>query len=228
MNNDYCIAKFVIFIEYCIFMSLNKKNYLDEELWNCVFNNQISDDIRWAIHSDRCLVAAQLLLAAIDVISGIDRPKNQAINTGSRYISWCNTYIKMTGEHYKLTGNDLWGARCGFLHGYTHLSTEVKSGRARILSFVDNLEYDLISSPLQNVNITESPANGLVIVSLKSLFNFFCLGSVAMRDKIKEDENLTLLVNSRLQNMFQSVDLKDSLKQIGENEYILNFNASKI
>jgi hypothetical protein len=168
------------------------------------------------------------LLAAIDVISGIDRPKNEDINTSNRYISWCNTYIKMTGEHYKLTGNDLWGARCGFLHGYTHLSTEVVKGRARILSFADNLEYDLISSPLQNVNITENPFNGLVIVSLKSLFNFFCLGLVAIRDKIKEDENLTLLVNSRLQNMFQSVDLKDPLKQIGENEYILNFNASKI
>ena len=113
-------------------MSLNKKNYLDEELWNCVFNNQISDDIKWAIHSDRCLVAAQLLLAAIDVISGIERPKNENINTSNRYISWCNTYIKMTGEHYKLTGNDLWGARCGFLHGYTHLSTEVVKGRASI------------------------------------------------------------------------------------------------
>jgi hypothetical protein len=188
-------------------MTLTKKDYLDVELWDCVFNKQISDDIRWALYSERHLVAAQLLLSAIDVISGIDRPKEMNNNSSERYISWCNTYINLTGVHYVLTGNDLWGARCGFLHGYTHLSTNVSIGKARMLSFLDNLEYDLISDSPENINIIENPSSGLVIVSLTSLYNYFHLGLGVMENNIKKDENLSLLVNSRLRNMFSSVDI---------------------
>jgi hypothetical protein len=186
-------------------MTKEADGFLDKNLWKQIFIDHILSDIRWAIDAKRDLVAAQLLLAAIDVIAGLERPSEQEKTSGDNFIKWCDLHMRLKGRNYTLTGLDLWGARCGFLHGYTPLSTVVRQGKARMLAYVDEAN---------EVVMTDNPDKGLAIVSLKALWEAFCQGVLASMKRANRDSEIAKLVNPRLNLMFYSVSLPDHLKNI--------------
>lgn len=184
-------------------MTESADGFLDKKLWKTIFVDHMLSDIRWAIDEKRNLAAAQLLLAAIDVVAGLERPEEQEETSGDNFITWCDSYLALKGRNYTLTGLDLWGARCGFLHGYTPLSRVVRKGKARMLSYVDES---------QEVVMTDDPETGLVIVSLRALWEAFCQGVIASMKRANRDKRIADLVNPRLNEMFYSIALPDHLK----------------
>lgn len=169
--------------------------HLDKQLWKEVVLDRILTDIRWAIDADRHIVAAQLLLAGIDVIAGLERPAEQEETSGSELINWAEKYLKLAGPNYTLTGQDIWGARCGFLHGYTPRAKIVREGRAKMLGYMDAAEPPVM---------TDDP-DQLVLVSLRALFQAFVAGTLDTMKRINHDKDIADRVNPRLSMMFRSV-----------------------
>ena len=180
-------------------------NHLNLEQWKRIFIDQILSDILWAIDSKRNLVAAQLILSAIDVIAGLDRPLELEDTTGDIFIRWCDDHMSISGANHKLTGLDLWGARCGFLHGYTPQAKVVRQGRARTLGYVDEAENPVMGS-------TDSPE--FLLVSLRSLASSLAQGMSTSMKRANNAAELGQIVNKRMEMMFQSVDVSDRFAEV--------------
>ena len=173
-------------------------SHLNLKLWKRIFVDHILSDIQWAIDAQRNLAAAQLLLSAADVISGLERPVEKEDTTRDIFIRWCDQHMALAGTEYTLNGLDLWGARCGFLHGYTPLARIVREGRARMLSYVDHAHDPVMGS-------SETPQ--LLIVSLRALVGALTKGMAVSMKKANSDAVLGALINQRMEMMFHSVDL---------------------
>lgn len=181
------------------------KNHLNLDRWKNIFIDHILNDIQWAIESDRNLAAAQLILSAIDVVSGLERPAEKDETTGDIFIRWCDAHMKLVGRSHSLTGVDLWGARCGFLHGYSPISRQVRLQRARILAYVDHAENPVMGAE-------DSP--NFLIVSLRALTSLLVQGMRDSMNRINNDEVLGDLVNQRMQMMFQSIDISEKYSEL--------------
>jgi hypothetical protein len=189
-------------------------NHLNLEQWKTIFLDHIFSDIRWAIDSKRNLAAAQLILSAVDIIAGVDRPLEKEDTTGEIFIRWCDEHMAISGTDHKLTGLDLWGARCGFLHGYTPLAKVVREGRARMLIYVDEAENPVMGStetPEQAADSHEQTSDTpeLLIVSLRSLFGSLVDGANASMKRANNDAEIGNIVNQRMSMMFHSIDISD-------------------
>lgn len=170
----------------------------NRELFIDIVVKHILGDVKWAIEHGKNLIASQLLLAAVDVVSGLTRHADLEETTGAIFQAWAAEHLALQGDNYTLTGADMWGARCGFLHGYTPASRIVRQGRARRLVYVDGM--------VPSVAAGEGP-DGLVIVSLTHLYEALLVGTQATMRMIESDPELVPLVNGRLQMMFRAVDL---------------------
>jgi hypothetical protein len=180
-------------------------NHLNLDRWKNIFIDHILNDIQWAIDSERNLAAAQLILSAIDVVSGLERPAEKDKTSGDIFIRWCDVHMKLAGQSYSLTGLDLWGARCGFLHGYTPISKQVRLQRARILSYVDHAENPVMGA---------ADAPNFLIVSLRALTSLLAQGMSDSMARINNDEALGVLVNQRMEMMFQSIDISEKFLEL--------------
>jgi hypothetical protein len=114
----------------------------------------------------------------------------------------CDAYLKLAGKSYTLTGMDLWGARCGFLHGYTPQSRVVRQGKARMLVYVDDASQPVMTDP----------STPVVMVSLKALFRAFAEGVADTMKRINRDPRLAERVNPRLAMMFRAEPVPEHLR----------------
>jgi hypothetical protein len=64
----------------------------------------------------------------------------------------------------------------------------------------------------KEVVMTDDHEKGLVIVSLRALWEAFCQGVIVSMKRANRNEEIAKLVNSRLNAMFHSVTLPDHLK----------------
>jgi hypothetical protein len=180
-------------------------NHLNLVRWKSVFIDHILSDIEWAINAGRNLAAAQLILSAIDVVSGLERPADKEETSGEIFISWCDEHLALAGRSHSLTGIDLWGARCGFLHGYTPISRQVRLQRARVLSFIDSAENHVMG---------DEDAPNLLIVSLRSLTSLLAQGMSDSMVRLNNDQALGQLANQRMEMMFQSIDISERYSRL--------------
>jgi hypothetical protein len=156
------------------------------------------------------VAGAQLLMSAIDVASGIERPRDKLDTTRDDFISWADRYLTLSGPEYTLRGVDLYAARCGLLHGYTAQAKLISQGKAVMLGWLDDM------MPPVRANEDQS----LVLASLAALFVAFNHGLADSISRINRNEELAALVNERMAFMFQAseldADLKTSLRQTAE------------
>lgn len=138
--------------------------------------------------------------AAIDVVSGLERPADKEETSGDIFIRWCDEHLALAGPCHSLTGLDLWGARCGFLHGYTPISKQVRLQRARILAYVDHAENPVMGA---------EDAPNFLIVSLRSLTSLLVQGVSDSMVRLNSDKALGQLANQRMEMMFQSIDISE-------------------
>lgn len=176
------------------------ENHLNLTRWKSIFVDHILSDIEWAIDAGRNLAAAQLILSAIYVVSGLERPADKEETSGDIFIRWCDEHLALAGPCHSLTGLDLWGARCGFLHGYTPISKQVRLQRARILAYVDHAENPVMGA---------EDAPNFLIVSLRSLTSLLVQGVSDSMVRLNSDKALGQLANQRMEMMFQSIDISE-------------------
>jgi hypothetical protein len=75
-----------------------------------------------------------LLYASIDAMAWLDRPDGQADVHAADFLSWVESYL-LPASALTCSGEDLYGARCGFLHSHTGESRRHRELRARKLFY---------------------------------------------------------------------------------------------
>lgn len=181
---------------------LNPDGWLDLRLYHAVFFDHIISDIKFCLENKRMAAGAQLLMSAIDIASGIERPREKMDTDREDFISWADRYLTLSGPEYTLRGVDLYAARCGLLHGYTSQAKLIRQGRAVMLGWLDDM--------LPPVRANEDQS--LVLASLAALFVAFNHGLADSIGRINRNEKLAVVVNERLAFMFQASDIDADLK----------------
>lgn len=181
---------------------LNADGWLDLPTYKAVFVDHIAADVKFCFQNQRWIGGAQLLMSAIDITAGIERPAAKLDTDRADFIAWADKYLCLSGPEYSLTGLDVYAARCGLLHGYTTNAKLVRKGKAVSLGWVDRMD------PPVRANEDKS----LVIGSLSALFKAYLSGVADSLKRINGDEALAALVNERLQHMFQAENLDEETK----------------
>lgn len=180
---------------------LNPDGWLDLPAYKAVFVDHIAADVKFCFQNQRWVGGAQLLMSAIDIAAGIERPAEKLDTDRTDFIAW-RTNISAYPGPVTLTGLDLYAARCGLLHGYTTNAKLVREGKAVSLGWVDSMD------PPVRANEDQS----LVIASLSALFKAYLNGVADSLKRINGNEALAALVNERLQHMFRAENLDEDTK----------------
>jgi hypothetical protein len=181
---------------------LNPDGWLDLRLYHAVFFEHIISDIKFCLENKRMVAGSQLLMSAIDIASGIERPREKLDTDREDFISWADRHLTLSGPEYTLRGVDLYAARCGLLHGYTPQAKLIRQGKAVMLGWLDEM--------LPPVRANEDQS--MVLASVAALFEAFLHGLADSIGRINRSEELAVLVNERLAFMFQASDLDADLK----------------
>ena len=81
-----------------------------------------------------CLI---LIYCGIDAMSYLDMPPCQAEAASRDFIQWAERYLspELSTQSTRITGEELYSARCAVVHTYTVESRKTKSGSARIIGY---------------------------------------------------------------------------------------------
>jgi hypothetical protein len=74
-----------------------------------------------------------LVYSGIDVMGWLAAPADKKYASEDTFVSWCNKYLVnrlQSVEGHVISGNDLWSARCGFLHTSIPTSRRSDAGQA--------------------------------------------------------------------------------------------------
>jgi len=132
-----------------------------------VINNGIRRGIQVALDNDCFGSAVILIYAGIDAMAFLNMPGNQEDVESCDFIEWVDKYIKFPCKE-QLTGNDLYGARCGMLHSYSAFSRMSRNGECRNIGYMDHSVPEIRFNP----EISKS----LVLVSIEGLAKAFFEG----------------------------------------------------
>jgi hypothetical protein len=123
-------------------------------------NEGIRGDIQFNLDNGRFRAVLILTYSAMDTMAFLGMPANQTEVGRKDFIEWASQYICFPGA-YQLTGEDLYGARCGLLHTYGSDSKLGRAGQCRRLLY--------IHGPTSEPVIPYTGSMALVMVSIPAL-----------------------------------------------------------
>src|ERR1700680_4637773 len=97
---------------------------MSEEIF-CETITALQGAILEAIKKPNVFPALLIIYATMDIVAALTRPKTQLDTSGPIFKSWIDRYM-LPSSNLRCTSEDIWGARCGFLHT---LSTQSKKSR---------------------------------------------------------------------------------------------------
>jgi hypothetical protein len=93
-----------------------------------------------------------MIMCGIDIMSNLDRARESVENTPEDFKNWVRRYVCIPGDNI-LTPDDLWGARNAILHTYGVYSRDVRSGKAKIITWVPNPRWPVRHDPEADANL---------------------------------------------------------------------------
>lgn len=133
---------------------------------NAVYNS-IKRGIRVAIDNQCYGSAVILILSGIDTMAYLGMPPGHEDVTSKDFVKWAEKYITFPCDQ-KLTGLDLYGARCGMLHAYSTSSRLQRQGKCRHVGYMDRSVPEIRYNPAIDKD--------LVLVSVEALARSFFEG----------------------------------------------------
>lgn len=127
-----------------------------------VIHNSIRKGINVTLENGCDASGIILILSAIDAMAYLSMPEVQQDVTADDFIKWADQYIRFPGPD-QLTGADLYGARCAMLHSFGVQSRMSRSGRCRVVIWMDEAEPQILFRP--------DVQPGYVMVSIVALRN---------------------------------------------------------
>ena len=134
-----------------------------------------------------------LILTGIDTVAYLSVPAGKKTQDCHDFIEWVDRYILLEGKK-KLTGLELYIARCIILHSYSDYSSIMSLGDCRTVKYTDQSNPDAI-----NYNPEES--NKIVKVSIPALSDAFFNGVDRFFDYLFSDNEIALVAENRLNEL---------------------------
>jgi hypothetical protein len=147
-----------------------------------VIENGIKRGINVTIENKCWRAATQLLLSGIDAMAFLDMAQGKQDVASSDFITWVDRYIDLRGQT-KVTGADLYGARCAALHTYGISSKMSRTGKCREIGWMNS---NCRGMP---VMYRSEASKNLVLVSVPALRDFLRgLGQVPGQRLLEQEE----------------------------------------
>ncbi len=161
-------------------------------------NNAIYNGIKRGIEislDNKCYGSALILIyAGIDAMANLGRPIDKTEVTPEDFITWVNKYIFFKTSE-KITGEELYSARCAVLHTYGLESRMTRKGAARMIAYM----WDKSQSPiLYNKEINKN----LLLLDIKTLAHEFFNGINNFLIDSFADPTMKSVVENRLEKIF--------------------------
>jgi len=156
----------------------------------------IKRGIQVAVENNCLGSAVILILSGIDSMAFLNMPASQTDVTKTDFIEWADRYIKFPCKE-KLTGADLYGARCAMLHSYGVVSKMARDGKCRIVGYMSESVPEIRYNPSVNGN--------LVLVSVPALAESFYNGIDQFLVDLFSDKDKAKVAESRLKWFVQEI-----------------------
>lgn len=143
---------------------------IDSDPIQNTINDQIKRGIRFCIENDLYLPALAIIYSGIDTLAYLGMPANKVENDRHDFIEWVEKYIHLPGP--KITGEELYSARCGVLHTTGISSRKTRDGSARMIA------YQYGNLPDTSPNRAKSEVSDtMVIIAIETLARCFFEGT---------------------------------------------------
>ena len=157
-------------------------------MWDCI--TYLISEIKRCEKADATTAALSMSFICIDVMSYLSMPADKPKQGRTDFISWVDTYLEGHDDQpYAYRGIDVYGARCALLHVFgSEVDFHQQNSEAKKFGYHNGGKhaYDFNIDP------------GLVIIGAKSFVNDVVAAVVKFIETVQADENLKLIVESRL------------------------------
>ncbi|MBU3980569.1 MAG: hypothetical protein KJ550_10070 [Proteobacteria bacterium] len=153
----------------------------------------IKDPIKIVLKNKNYRSAVMLILTGIDTMAYLSTPANKKNQDCYDFIEWVDKYVLFEGRE-KLTGLELYIARCVILHSYSDYSSIMSMGDCRKIEYTDQSNPDAIG-----YNPEESDKT--VKVSVYALSDAFFKGLDRFFEYLFSNNEKVLLVEKRLDEL---------------------------
>ena len=127
----------------------------------------IKRGIRVALDNQCYGSAVILILSGMDTMAYLGMLQSQQDVRREDFVNWAKRYMQFPCAE-QLSGDDLYGARCGILHSYSSVSRRSRQGRCRQIGYMDQ--------SVPEVRYAPHVSRELVLVSLPALAEAFLGG----------------------------------------------------
>jgi hypothetical protein len=141
-----------------------------------------------------------LILSGIDSMAYLNMPESQTDVRKVDFIDWADRYIEFPCEE-KLTGSDLYGARCAMLHSYGVVSKMSRDGKCRMVGYMSKAIPEVRFNPDVNKN--------LVLVSVPAFANAFYKGIDRFLINLFTNKEKAKIAEERLKWFVQELPVKN-------------------
>jgi hypothetical protein len=157
----------------------------------------IKADIRLLLEHEAYRGAILLTYAGMDAMAFVSMPAHQAAVRSSDFIAWADRYIRFPcGE--RISGEELYSARCATLHTYGTESRLTRSGAARQVGYM--------SDSIPEVRAAPAISRELVLVSVPALATAFFEGVDGFLVDVFADSSRATVAEARLAKLMHILE----------------------
>lgn len=159
---------------------------------------EITQAIDSCVKARQFLAGQMLMYAGIDIMANFDRAEDKVEGTQQDFKGWAKKYMLEPNPHLKVNADDLYGGRCGLLHGAIVESRKSRQGEARIIfpvikpSPIEPMERSIELNRRDDPTFPDS-----VAVYLDELLQAFMDGMARFRKDVESSPEKTSLVAKR-------------------------------
>jgi hypothetical protein len=164
-----------------------------------VVHKGIKEDIRVLLSVKRYRGVLILVYSGIDTMAFIGMPEGQVEVKSQDFIEWADKYIRFPCTE-QVTGEELYGARCGILHTYTPHSRLSRAGKCRILGYMDKGVPEVRYNPQKSTE--------LVMVSVPAIVDAFFSGIDKFLIDLYTEKQKARVADERFKQLFHELPAK--------------------
>ena len=135
--------------------------------------SEIKDPIKIVLKNKKYRSAVMLILTGIDTMAYLSMPAGKKTQDCYDFIEWADRHIPFEGKE-KLTGLELYIARCITLHSYSDYSSIMSLGNCRKIEYADQSNPDATDyNPEESDKTVKVSVHALSDAFFKGLDRFF-------------------------------------------------------
>ena len=143
-----------------------------------------------------CLI---LIYCGIDAMSFLDMPPSQEKVRAHDFIQWAEQYLRprLKSQATQITGEELYGARCGVVHNYTVESRRTKGGGSRRIGYMVGGNCSIAYNPKID--------SGTVLLRLETLRDAFFTAIDRFLTEGYADKQKQPILETRVRNLLNTI-----------------------